>query len=173
MPGRTRKEKGREGKSEIAQEVVAGIKKKASVHEDANANAQRTAGQSAKQNRDRSQIESEKEEEEDDWEKENQMEVQRDEDHKLEEILGQRSMEGSTLQLDVMQKAPELAVHERMTKGEEVKCTKEKKQVKGCSTEEMRDKVNSHVEIDTEEMIEWRSLRQEEIDQCWKKLTKK
>ena len=31
----------------------------------------------------------------------------------------------------------------------------------------MRDKVRSHVEIDTEEMIKWRSLSQEEIDQCW------
>ena len=37
----------------------------------------------------------------------------------------------------------------------------------------MRDKVNSHVEIDTEEMIKWRSLSQEEIDQCWKNLADK
>ena len=71
LPGRGRKEKRREegeldeGKEEmriksgIAQKVVAGIKEKASVHEDAKANAQRTAGQSAKQNLDCSQIENE------------------------------------------------------------------------------------------------------------------
>ena len=90
--GRSTKEKGREegeldegkeerrNKSEIAQEVVAGIKEKAGVHEDAKGNAQRTAGQSAKQNWICPQIENEKEEEEeeDDWEKENQMEVQWD-----------------------------------------------------------------------------------------------
>ena len=40
--------------------------------------------------------------------------------------------------------------------------------MKGRSVEEIRDKVNSHVEIDTEEMIKWRSLSQGEIDQCWK-----
>ena len=113
-------------KSEIAQEVVAGIKEKASVHEDAKANALRTAGQSV-----------------------NQVEVQWDE-------------------LQVMQKAPEPAVHERMTKGEEVKCTKEKK--KGRSTEEMKVKANILLEEDTEEMIKWRSLSQEEIGQWWKNL---
>ena len=45
-----------------------------------------------------------------------------------------------------------------MTKGEEVKCTKEKKKVKGWSIEEMKEKVNSLVEIDTEEMKKWRGL---------------
>ena len=37
-------------------------------------------------------------------------------------------------------------------KGERVKCTKEKKEVKGWSIEEMKDKPNSFLE-DTEEMI--------------------
>ena len=45
------------------------------------------------------------------------MEVEWDEDHKLDENLGRRRMEGSTLQVEIMQKAPELVVHERMTKG--------------------------------------------------------
>ena len=52
-----------------------------------------------------------------------------------------------------------------------VKCTKEKKKVKGWSTEETKDKANSPFEIDTEEIKKWRDLSQEEIDQCWKKLT--
>ena len=55
-----------------------------------------------------------------------------------------------------------------MSKGEEVKCTKEKVKVKGWFIEEMKDKVNSFKEIDTEEIMKWRGLSQEEIDQCWK-----
>ena len=50
---------------------------------------------------------------------------------------------------------------------------REKKKVKGWSIEEMRDKVNSHSEIDTEEMTKWRSLSQEEIDQCRKNLVER
>ena len=42
-----------------------------------------------------------------------------------------------------------------MTKGEEVKRTQEKEMVKAWSIEEMRDKVNSLSEIDTEERIKW------------------
>ena len=48
-------------RQEIAQEVVAGIKEKASVYDDAKATAQRTAGQSVKQNWDCSQIDEEEE----------------------------------------------------------------------------------------------------------------
>ena len=85
LPGRSTKEKGREEgeldegseerkiRSEIAQEVVAGIKEKASAHDDAKATAQRAAGQSVEQNWDCSQIEKEEEQEEDDWRKENLM----------------------------------------------------------------------------------------------------
>ena len=95
LPGRSTKEKGREEgdvdenseerqiRNEIAQEVVAGIKEKASAHDDAKATAQRTAGQRVKQNWDCSHIENEEEEEEDDWQKEDQMEVQWDEEEKL------------------------------------------------------------------------------------------
>ena len=61
---------------------VAGIKEKASAH-DAEVTAQRTAGQSVKQNWVCSQVENEEEEEEEDWSKENQMEVQWDEDTKM------------------------------------------------------------------------------------------
>ena len=52
-------------------------------------------------------------------------------------------MERSSLQAEVVQKAPELVVHERMSQGEKVRGTKEKKKVKGWSTEEMKDKANS------------------------------
>ena len=59
-------------------------------------------------------------------------------------------MEGNSLQAEVMQKVPEFVVHERMSQGKKVKCTKEKKVVKGWSTEEMQDKPSSIVEEDTE-----------------------
>ena len=78
LPGRSTNEKGREGKldedskkrkirNEIAQEVVTGIKEKASAHEYDKATARRTAWQSVEQNWDCSQIEHEEEEQEDDW----------------------------------------------------------------------------------------------------------
>ena len=75
--------------------MVAGIKEKASAHEDAKSTAHGTAGQSVKQNWDCSQIENEEEE---DWQKENQMEVQWAEDEKLEETLERRRMGGGSLQ---------------------------------------------------------------------------
>ena len=169
MPGGSTKEKGREeGEAdegseerkighEIAQEVVAGIKEKASAHDDAKATAQRTAGQGVKQN----------------WtdKNENQMGMQWEEDEKLEETLERRRMEGSSWQVEVMQNVSELVVHERMFQGE--KLTKEQKKVKGWSVEEMKEKANSRLEIDTEEMTKWRGMSQEEMVQCWKNFAEK
>ena len=109
LPGRSTLERDREKekaegdsrerriRNDIAQEVVAGIKEKASAHEDAKSTAQRTVGQSVKQNWDCSQLEIEEEGEEEDWQKEDQMEVQWAEDETLEEFLERRRMEGSSL----------------------------------------------------------------------------
>ena len=113
--------------SEITQEVVASIKEEASAQGNAKSIAHRTVGQKVRSNCDCSQIEHEEEEEEKDWQEEDQMVGQWDEEHKLEEISERRRMEGNSLQLEVMQKVPELAVHERMTKGNEVRGTKGKK----------------------------------------------
>ena len=55
-------------------------------------------------------------------------------------------MEGSSLQLEVMQKAPVLVVHEHMSQGKGVKGIKEKKKVSGWSTEEMEGKPHSSLE---------------------------
>ena len=49
----------------------------------------------------------------------------------------------------------------------------EKKKVKGWPTEEMKNKSREDKEKDTEEMIEWRSMCQEEMDACWKRLAEK
>ena len=54
-----------------------------------------------------------------------------------------------------------------------VKCIKEKKEVKGWSTEEMKGKPSSSLEEDTEEMRKWRGMSQDEMDQCWKDLVEK
>ena len=77
------------------------------------------------------------------------------------------------MQVKVMQKVPELVVHERMSQGEKAKCTKEKKTVKGWSTEEMKDKANSRLKINTEEVIKWKGMSLEEMDECWKNLAGK
>ena len=55
------------------------------------------------------------------------MEVQWAEDEKLEEILEQERVERCSLQAEVMQKAPELVVHERMSQGKGVKCSKRRR----------------------------------------------
>ena len=70
-----------------------------------------------------------------------------------------------------MQKIPELVLHERMSQGEKARGTKEK--VKGWSTAEIQDKPSSFLEEDTGEMIEWRSMSHEEMDQGWKELAEK
>ena len=128
LPGRRAKERGREDEEEeengrerkvryeTAQEVVAGIKEKAVVHEDAKSTAQRTVRQSDKQSWDCSQIENEEEEEAEEEEvcqKEHPMEWRWAEDEKLEEILEQRRMERYSLQAEVMQKGSEWCMHER------------------------------------------------------------
>ena len=91
----------------------------------------------------------------------------------LEETLEQRRMEGSSLQVDDMQKVPIFVVHERMSQGEKAKCTKEKKKVKGWPTEEMKNKANILLEEDTEEMRKRRGMSQDEMDQCWKSLAER
>ena len=45
------------------------------------------------------------------------MAAQLDEEQKLEEIWERRRMEGSSLQLEVMQNALQIFVHERMSQG--------------------------------------------------------
>ena len=65
--------------------------------------------------------------------------AQWEEERKLEEFLERRRMEESTLHLDVMQKAPELVVQERMSQGKGVKGLIAKKKRPGRSIEEMKE----------------------------------
>ena len=101
------------------------------------------------------------------------MAAQWDEEQKLEEIVERKRIEGNSLKLEVMQKVPELVVHERMSQGKRVKGLKEKKKVPGWSMEEMKEEPHVVVLEDTEEMRKWRGLSQSEMDLCWKDLAER
>ena len=66
-------------------------------------------------NWDWSQIEYE--EEEGSWREKDQMAAQWEQEQKLDEIVEQRRIEGDSLKLEVMRKALELVVHERVSHG--------------------------------------------------------
>ena len=51
-----------------------------------------------------------------------------------------KELTGNSLKLEVMQKVPELVVHERMSQGKRVKGLKEKMKVPGWSMDEMKEK---------------------------------
>ena len=122
LPGRSTKKIGREEeegeedsrerqvRNEVAQKVVAGIKKKARAHEGAKPTEHRADGQSVKPNWDCSQIENVKEEEVVDWYEGDPKQL--DEDEKLEEILERRSVDGVPFQ--AKRHAKDTGVGERM-----------------------------------------------------------
>ena len=96
-----------------------------------------------------------------------------EEEQQVDDLIERRRMEGSSSQLDVMQKVPDLVVNKLMSQGEQEKYTKEKKKVPVWSVEEMKERPNIAVEEDTEEMNRWRSLNQSEMDLCWKNLAER
>ena len=129
LAGRSTKEGGREeenaeiiaerDKSEMNLFKKSGIEKKARVQVDAKPTAQRTVGQSVKQNWDCLEIEHEEEEENEDWQEGDQMEMQWVEDEQLggTKKSGRRFLAGRSL----AKKIPELVVHERMSQREKAK----------------------------------------------------
>ena len=78
-------------------------------------------------------------------------------------ILERGRVEEVPMQAEISQKGPELVVQERMSQSKKV----------GWSTEEMKDKPSSSSEEDTGEMVEWRTMSEEEMDQCWNELAEK
>ena len=60
--------------------------------------------------------------------------------------------------MEIMRQVPESEVHERMSPGKWVNGFKEKKKVSGWCMEEMREKPNTAVEVDAEEIGKWRGL---------------
>ena len=85
------------------------------MHDGVKEAVRRPAGQSFMRSWGCSQ--SENKEEEETWRQGDQMAALWDEEQQLEEILERRGMEGSSLQLEVMQKVLELVVHERTSQG--------------------------------------------------------
>ena len=80
----------------VVQEVIAATEKKTRTHQDPKPTELRTVGQSVKHNWDCWQIEDREEEDVLDWQEEDQMELQWDEDEKLEEILERRRVDGGS-----------------------------------------------------------------------------
>ena len=144
---------------------------KVSVHDGDKDPVQRPVGKSFMRSWDCSQIENEEEEES--WREGDQMAAQWEEERKLEEIVERRRIEGDSLKLEVMRKAPKLVLHARMSQGKGVKGFKEKKMVPGWTVEEKKEKPNIAVEEDTEEMRKWRGVSQSEVDQRWKNLAER
>ena len=137
LPGRNSKREAEEGgvdedgeerriRGQLVPEVVAGITEKASVH-DGEKDVNRPVEQSCMRSWDCSQIENEEQEES--WREGDNVAAYWEEVLKLEEIVEQRRIEGHSLKLEVMRKAPELVVHERMSQGNGVRSPEEKNRV--------------------------------------------
>ena len=100
------------------------------------------------------------EEEEGSWRERDQMAAQWEEEQKLDEIVEQRRIEGDSLKLEVMRKALELVVHERMSHGVGVRGLQEKNTVPGSSAEEMKEKPITEKGEDAAELRKWRYVNQ-------------
>ena len=112
LPGRSTEEKGGEEAEECEKSEQG--RKKNEIIEEGIRSSQRMALKG--QNPCCSQIENEEEE----GGGGDQMAEQLEEEQHLEDIFVRRRMEGSSLKLDVIQKVPELMVHERMSQSERV-----------------------------------------------------
>ena len=128
-------------RSQIGQEVVACIKEKVSVHNGGKDVVQKPVVAqgyaklelfSHRKLKERMKA----------GEKGTRLAAQWDEEQKLEEIVARRRMEGSSLQLEVMQKVLELVVQESMSQGKGMKGLKEKKEVQGWPFEDVKEKQN-------------------------------
>ena len=115
-----------------------------------------------------SQIAEEEEEEEEVWQGGSQVKAQWEEDEKLARNLKQTRMEGRFIKTEAMQLATEWVVQEHGCRKRKKENSKERRKVKGWSTEEK----NLSVEC-IEEMIGWRSISQKEVDQRWNKLAER
>ena len=147
----------RRTRGQIVQDVVAGIKEKVSVHSGDKDDVRRPVEQSFMRSWIAHKL---------------KMKKRRKADEKGTkwQPSGRRSkncmrwIEGDSLKLEYMRKAPELVVHERMSQGDRERGLKEKKRVPGWSAEEMKEKPNNDI------LRKWRCFNQSEMDQCWRNL---
>ena len=93
-----------------------------------------------------------------------------------EEKIAARNVEGKSLQVEGVQRAPELLVSQVVTKEKEPKKEKKKSKVVGWSTVKMEEKESKQEFKDTEEMVQcnqWRSIDPEVSNNVWDKLSVK
>ena len=83
-----------------------------------------------------------------------------------EEKITVEKMEGESLQVEGVQKAPELLVFQVLTKEKDQRRRRKKSKLAGRSTEKMEEKARKHDFKDTEEMVQWRSINQEKSTMC-------
>ena len=173
LPGRSSNERGgeeneeeedceeRQVKNEIAREVVASIMKKASAPEDAKPASQGMVGQLMGHNWDCSQFE-ERDEEIMAWHEEDHLKEQREEDAKMEDFLEQQNGRRCVVSGGFAQSTRADCAEAYVVFFQKVNDQKEK-EVRGWSTEEVKDKLSTSLVEDTEEMIGWRAMSQLEV----------
>ena len=94
-------------------------------------------------------------------------------DEEMEKIVQQKKVNGGAWQVEALQKVPELIAQNRMSQSQKIQGSEGKKNLRGWSMEEMKDKPSSSLVEDTEEMIGWRAMSQVDVDECWKKIAGK
>ena len=96
-----------------------------------------------------------------------------EETSKEEEKTAKCKMKGQRLQVEGAQRTPELLVSKVFTKEKEQKKEKKTSKLVGWSTEKTEEKESKQEFEDAEDMVQWRTINQEEIDSVWKKLSEK
>ena len=91
---------------------------------------------------------------------------------KEDEKITMKEMEGRILQVNGVQKAPQLRISPVVTKEKELKKEKKKSKLVGWSTATMEEKERNQEFKDSEEMEQRRSIDQEGINKMWKTLSK-
>ena len=108
-----------------------------------------------------------------DWLEDDEMTRQWEDVSKEEEKITVRKMEGRSLQVEGAHKALELLVSQVLTKEKEPKKEMKKSKVSGRSKEK-EEKASKREFKDAEEMVQWRSIDQEGINNvCVEQLSEK
>ena len=107
------------------------------------------------------------------WYEDDEMRRRREEVSKEETRMCEEKQKEKVCRLRVCKRVPELLVSQTLTKEKELRKNERIGNVVGWSTEKMEEERNNQLVKDAEEMVRWRSINQEEIDEVWKKLAVK
>ena len=92
---------------------------------------------------------------------------------KVEEKLQQKKFGGDVLQYEALQKVPGLVASQPIFEGKKWEGKGGGRKVVGWSIEELDQKVSGLLVKDTEDMVGWRIMSLEEVDQCWMRIAGK